>query len=309
MVTGAGDRVCVKRSTVSASVEVAANSIGEKAFVAAQQSQVAQVVGAISQGLFLLAPRQQIIFISLEHHRSPLTINLDRSLNRLRAVEVGTAAQVSGTRLIFPAIEFSISLSTDAVWQCPPPIATACPLSEQRQLLQQIATGALARRNNDGLAALLPALLDLPDALPRSAGRSALLDRLIALRRAAGSGDNSAVLTGLIGLLGQGRGLTPSGDDVVIGLLLMLNRWRRDRDWNIVNRAVIEAAYRITTTISANLIECAASGQGDERLITVVDGIASGSATIDECVDCVLDWGSSSGIDALIGMAVARTAL
>ena len=75
-----------------------------------------------------------------------------------------------------------------------------------------------------------------------------------------------------------------------------------------MNRAVIEAAYRATTTISANLIECAAAGQGDERLITVVDGIATGSASIDECVECVLDWGSSSGIDALVGMAIAVTA-
>jgi hypothetical protein len=56
---------------------------------------------------------------------------------------------------------------------------------------------------------------------------------------------------------------------------------------------------------AANLIECAADGQGDERLVTVADGIATGSAPIDTCVDCLPVWGSSSGIDALAGMAIA----
>jgi hypothetical protein len=92
---------------------------------------------------------------------------------------------------------------------------------------------------------------------------------------------------------------------VAIGLLLMLNRWCTHRAWTAMNRAVIEAAYQRTTTISANLIECAASGQGDERLITVVDSIATGSAPIDDCVEYILSWGGSSGIDALVGMAIA----
>jgi hypothetical protein len=73
----------------------------------------------------------------------------------------------------------------------------------------------------------------------------------------------------------------------------------------MLNRAVIEAAYRVTTTISANLIECAADGQGDERLVTVADGIVTGRPAIEECVECVLEWGSSSGLDALAGMAIA----
>ena len=63
----------------------------------------------------------------------------------------------------------------------------------------------------------------------------------------------------------------------------------------------------ILTTISANLIECAIDGQGDERLIAAGDSIIVGSTAIDECVAGLLDWGSSSGIDALIGMALASS--
>ena len=85
----------------------------------------------------------------------------------------------------------------------------------------------------------------------------------------------------------------------------MLNRWQRSNAWRDLNQRVIEAAYQRTTTISANLIECAADGQADERLMKVVDGIVTGTPSIDECVNCILDWGNSSGIDALAGMAVA----
>ena len=106
-------------------------------------------------------------------------------------------------------------------------------------------------------------------------------------------------------MLGRGSGLTPSGDDCVLGLLLMLNRWQLDSDWHNLNQAVINTAYHKTTTISANLIECATAGQADERLLNVVDGIAVSSTSIDDCVECVLSWGNSSGIDALVGMVMA----
>jgi hypothetical protein len=171
--------------------------------------------------------------------------------------------------------------------------------------LQAITQRVLERGGSDGLAAVLPRLTDSPDASSLTAEHAALLNWLEALRRAMQTGDSQLMIDGLTGLLGRGRGLTPSGDDVVIGLLLMLNRWHTDLAWGMLNRAVIEAAYRVTTTISANLIECAADGQGDERLVTVADGIVTGRPAIEECVECVLEWGSSSGLDALAGMAIA----
>jgi hypothetical protein len=254
-----------------------------------------------------MAPGQRIVYVSAEHARSPLTITLDRSCDQLRRLEIGAAAQFLGARLIFPTIEMSVSLSADAVWQCPLPVGAPHPRTEQARSLQSIARAVLTRRGNIGLAALLPALLGWPEPRPLSAEQAAILDQLIALRCAVQLGDDRRIIDGLTSLLGQGRGLTPSGDDVVLGLLLMLNRWRTDCDWLAVNQAMTAAACERTTTISANLIECAADGQGDERLITVVDGIVAGSASIAECVECVLGWGSSSGIDALIGMALTSS--
>jgi hypothetical protein len=287
---------------------VAASSIGAEAWRRAGSACALRVIGLTARGVFLLAPPQQVVFVSTEHYRSPLTINLDRSCEHLGRLAVGAAAQFSGTRLIFPAIEFAISLSEHVVWHCPLPDTALRPPAEQRQTAQAIGAGVLAQRGEDGLAALLPILLDQPAISPLSAEQSALLDRLMTLRGAVQANDTPAVIAGLSGLLGQGRGLTPSGDDVVIGLLLMLARSLRLKSQagseNMLKH-VVAAAYQQTTTISANLIECAASGQGDERLIAMVDGILTGAPSIDECVEGALDWGSSSGIAALAGMALA----
>ncbi|MBM3146084.1 MAG: DUF2877 domain-containing protein, partial [Chloroflexi bacterium] len=71
------------------------------------------------------------------------------------------------------------------------------------------------------------------------------------------------------------------------------------------NEQVIQAAYAKTTTLSANLIECAAQGLADERLIAALDYLMAGLGDEREMIHGLLDWGSSSGVDALVGMLVA----
>jgi hypothetical protein len=294
-------------SSDSSSTSVA-GSIGVTAWQLAATAGAARVIGVAARGVFLLAPPQRVVFVSCEHYRSPLTINVRRSFDQLLTLAVGAPARFSNSRLIFPSIAAAISLTEDAVWSCPVPRLAAQPRAAQMQALNTITAGVLARRGEVGLATLLPHLLDWPAAPPLTREQSTLLDRMLVLRQAVQVGDHALCFSGLIDLLGQGRGLTPSGDDVVIGLLLFLTRSPRMSspivDENMLTQ-VVASAYQQTTTISANLIECAASGQGDERLITLADSILSGSAPIDECVECVLGLGSSSGIDALMGMAIA----
>jgi hypothetical protein len=111
------------------------------------------------------------------------------------------------------------------------------------------------------------------------------------------------------GLLGWGEGLTPCGDDLALGFLLALQRWgghlAMDEDTSAVSRVLVAQAYRRTTTLSANLIECAADGQADERLLLALDGLVTGAPDAATCARCLADWGSSSGASALAGMALA----
>lgn len=280
---------------------VIASSLGG----AAQQTlprvdRAAVVRGVTSRGVFLTIDRR-VIFVSIERWRGPLTINVDRPID----CAPGDSVRLSPTRLIFPA--FEVELAGAAVWQ---PTAPSPPIRssvEQCETLRQLTASVLARRAPDGFGVLLPHLLDLPEKQAFSAGEAALLARLKQLRESLGNANFEQAATLIDGLLGLGRGLTPSGDDVTIGLLLMLNRWRRDRDWRELNQRVIDLADRRTTTLSANLIACAANGDADERLITVIDGVVRGTPSPEDCAACVLDWGNSSGLDALIGMALTLT--
>jgi hypothetical protein len=279
-------------------------SIGSIAWQVWSQNQPARVIGVTSRGLFL-SIEQRVLFVSFENWRGPLTIALGRSIDQLRALDVGAAVVFSNNRLIFPATEIVLAASSADVWQAPLPTAAPDPIDLQLGRLKQIASIILTHAPDRGFGPLLDPLLDLPLSGPQSTEQTAVLNLLQTLRRAVRAHDAPAMQDSINHLLGRGSGLTPSGDDCVLGLLLMLNRWQADRDWRRLNQAVIDSAYHKTTTISANLIECAAAGQADERLLNVVDGIVTGKPAVAENVECVLGWGSSSGIDALAGMAIA----
>jgi hypothetical protein len=121
--------------------------------------------------------------------------------------------------------------------------------------------------------------------------------------------DTKALIAALIPNLGLGGGLTPAGDDLALGFLLAANRWgkllRPSLDLPAINQALVQAAYARTSTLSANLIECAASGQADERLILALDGIITGFPGLEACISYLSAWGNSSGGYALQGMALA----
>ena len=313
-------------------------TLGRRVHAGLRRQPLGHVIGVTRRGVFVqIEPR--VIYLTADQFRGPLTINLDRALVSAN----GETVRLTPTRLIFPA--FEVDLSTAAVWR-PAVQATARPIADQRESLRQLATSVLthqsprvipsatknlqpkqapqpveielprrrstAPRNDmypieNGCGALLPHLLDLPEKQALSAGEAALLAQLTQLREALSHDKFDRAATLLEGLLGLGRGLTPSGDDVIIGLLLMLahNRMNLFADGSDARKRFVGLAYERTTTISANLIECAADGEADERLITVVTGLVTGRPSIEDCAKCVLGWGSSSGVDALTGMAVA----
>jgi len=142
---------------------------------------------------------------------------------------------------------------------------------------------------------------------PESAASHEIADLVQAVR----IDEPAALSSALVAFIGKGQGLTPSGDDLVTGLLLAVNRWGsrlfpgQEMRLGRLNRAAIQVAHRNTTTLSANLIECAALGQADERLVTALDGIMTGKPEPSVCADLLLGWGSSSGSDALAGMVLA----
>jgi len=138
------------------------------------------------------------------------------------------------------------------------------------------------------------------------------LDEFTPIQQAIRASEMDKLASLLMSVLGKGQGLTPAWDDFIVGLTLCLNRYQDSRlnkdDLEVFNRKIVEAAYKKTTTLSANLIESASLGLADERLIDMLDLMVSGIARNEHVIDRLLTWGHSSGVEAFYGMVFGISA-
>jgi hypothetical protein len=100
-------------------------------------------------------------------------------------------------------------------------------------------------------------------------------------------------------LIGLGPGLTPSGDDFLMGGMAALGALHQTNIHAALARAVVTAAFR-TSPLSASLLRAAAAGHVGENLHMMVAAIVTGDA--DAAVDAAARIGHTSGWDALAGM-------
>jgi hypothetical protein len=298
-----------KASSWMGMIEIRTQGIGSVAAQALAAEQTLRVVGTTSRGLFVQTTGRWIVFLSLEPAQGPLTVTLGRGTDVLKAVKPGSAARSTEGRLEFADAQVRVLLDLRTAWVPPTPASAASPLSDRLDRLTALTIGLPADRLTSEISALLPHILEPAFVDQDGPGEAEFARSAQRLRNGLRAGNAESVARDLIGFLGLGMGLTPSGDDLIIGLLLALHRWgmhgwgaaRRSK----LNREVIQAAYARTSTISANLIECAAAGGADERLLHAVDHLWTGFPSRSEALAGLLDWGASSGADALTGMAIA----
>ncbi|MFC4009741.1 DUF2877 domain-containing protein [Nonomuraea purpurea] len=112
-------------------------------------------------------------------------------------------------------------------------------------------------------------------------------------------------------LVGLGPGLTPSGDDVLAGLLVTLRHLGSERarwlaDW-LAATVTFDARTR-TTPISATLLHCAARGEASPEVIGVLRGIA-GSQPLQPALLRLHRLGHTSGSDLAQGIAIGLRAV
>lgn len=125
---------------------------------------------------------------------------------------------------------------------------------------------------------------------------------------AIGPHDDPCALAREVGaLIGYGAGLTPEGDDYLLGYLAALWPWRGDPAVGVHRQAVAAAVqHRLhaTTDISRHYLQLAVRGQFSAALVALLQTLA-GRTTDDALlrrVDAVLQFGASSGADTLAGV-------
>ncbi|WP_230879578.1 DUF2877 domain-containing protein [Planomonospora sp. ID67723] len=250
----------------------------------------ARVLAAFPAGVYLevraeLEPHV-IAVVTGEATRLPNAVVLG---DRLPRVAVGDEASVGDG-----AIEFGpLSLRAHRWWDPAPPLGPVDPAQ---------------------LARSLPALTGLCDRSPRRPG---LEGNGAAALLAEGCAEASLLNSIMAAeqLVGLGPGLTPSGDDVLAGLLVALRHlgaaagagravWLAD--W--LAAAVTFDARSRTTPISATLLHCAARGEASGEVLAVLRALA-GRQSLEPVLHRLLQLGHTSGADLAWGLRIGLAAV
>ncbi|HEV3396718.1 MAG TPA: DUF2877 domain-containing protein [Xanthobacteraceae bacterium] len=104
------------------------------------------------------------------------------------------------------------------------------------------------------------------------------------------------------GLVGLGPGLTPSGDDFLIGALAALDAVRQTKTHAALGEAVAAAAPARTSPLSASFLRAAAAGHAGENLHALVAAVVGGH--LDAAAAAAGRIGHTSGWDTLAGVAL-----
>lgn len=124
-----------------------------------------------------------------------------------------------------------------------------------------------------------------------------------------GRADSDAFLDGVRALIGLGEGLTPAGDDCVVGALAMLRRLRPEflARRPALRQQLATAARGATTDVGREFLLHALDGAFSEPMIALL--MAASEAKAREGARRLLSVGRTSGADALLGMRLAWRAL
>ncbi|MGH2399036.1 MAG: DUF2877 domain-containing protein, partial [bacterium] len=109
-------------------------------------------------------------------------------------------------------------------------------------------------------------------------------------------------------LVGLGMGLTPSGDDVLAGMLIALHVLR-PAVAGTARDLVMKAGRGRTTRISLAYLEAAAQGNAGEAWHALARELTGSDPALKTAAQAVMAFGETSGADMLTGFVLAAEAL
>ena len=117
------------------------------------------------------------------------------------------------------------------------------------------------------------------------------------------TGDRTRAAEVAARLVGLGPGLTPSGDDVLVGIEAALHALARPSAGFLA--LAMGGVEERTTALAATLLRHAGAGEFAERLHTLLAALlGSDDEAIPATIDRALAWGATSGTDCLLGVLI-----
>jgi hypothetical protein len=285
-----------------------AGVIGHRVREELSRLNVAHVTNATPQAITLLFASQFVTFISYDPYRGPLNINFaNPNIDHLQ-VFTGQEAHFQADEIVFNSLRTHILLNDTLVWEPPAPPYTTRPLIDAVATMKYLVMHTMRHRRGVSFVPLMAYIIDSPDRPTIPAGLQNTIVNILILKQLFNR-PLVASVPALTELMGMPRGANPSADDLIVGLLLFLNRFPQRQniqaDLQEFNQALTEMAFSKTTSISANRIDCAAHGSADERLVRVVDSILMGSLNEEQIIHILDSFTDNIGCDALAGIALA----
>ena len=287
---------------------LSAATIGLKAVDVLAQAKTFIIRGVTSRGIFVAVDEKVILFLSRERFKGPLIVNFPWDSVVMDRVTIQAEGRACSRGLRFSSPNLFIDISLAEVWSArsqwdSSPLPGSMPTNEQiSAFLSMLQSNA--ESPNEMVAAALRVIQT--DNLPQRAESDATIQHLSQAYLSLQTGDMPALQSVAHLLAGRGRGLTPSGDDFLLGLVygfyMLPHRFQSIRE--AASAAIVDQVRTRSTLISANLVECAAMGEVDERLGAAFQTLLHPDSPPDTAIPGILGWGSSSGMDATAGMAV-----
>ena len=252
-----------------------------------------------------------VALVSQRVANGPLNIVLEGDSFLSRGLEVGLPVEGDGRSIrIGEALNsepYRVSLAEAVVWE--PRLRWAGLSADRPGLKANLAVlhdHLITQAPAESLACLLvagPAGGRSLESAYRKAARRAIEGLLAALR----VGDRQGITAGAAALAGLGPGLTPAGDDFLLGLMAGLRTWPQflaGRGLSVEEacQAIYGAAAGRTNLLSMALLRSAREGLFGEAWHILLAALRQGTAgEVRGAADRVLGFGGTSGADALSG--------
>jgi Protein of unknown function (DUF2877) len=263
----------------------------------------AAIEAVFERSLYLRAGDAFICIGEAEVGNGPLTLIADCEASiRLRdlGLQPGQTAVVSSRQIaIGDAVKFT--LERCAPWR--QPAWPTCPTrSELTDLTSALYRNAANDAPDEGLARVVFGPAEgRPASTPLTRiarARIASFEAWLSGARQSGEIAPKAPLAGLVGL---GPGLTPSGDDFLLGALALLDALAERNAHAALAAAVAALSPALTSPLSLCFLRAGANGHVGEHLHSIVCAAVSGH--IEAAIATATRIGHSSGWDMLTGAA------
>ncbi|HEX5840022.1 MAG TPA: DUF2877 domain-containing protein [Anaerolineales bacterium] len=251
----------------------------------------------------LMSEDRLITLLISDRYKLPQGIHVTQKDTPLQALEPGRLAACRGGILRFDTFPLSIDLRGAPVWKCGVAglmMEMDLPSAQQAWSTAWDVLNRRQRRTNCDIIADDVFRLQAGSVLGQRISRPVL--QLVASADAFDAGHSIQAAETMIGL---GPGVTPSGDDILIGFLAGL--WslsgehpKRHSFIRSFGEGVLQIAQR-TNEISRTYLVHAARGQFSSALSALVENIGTGG-DVEQAAQDAMRVGHSSGMDTVTGL-------